>query len=202
MKAKYENHIEDLELHVNDLKSQLKRKSDTYDLKSQKKVIDGIKEDAHLLATIRGFQADLSNKEKVIGKLQKEIDDLKKTNRRLQKEREGSLRNLNDKREFRSYPEKLYLQTRSNSISSEKDFRKEEELQQVKSEREKLKQQLSRLEQDYQALKTKRIQDLPHLTVQSRSTADTLPPVLLRYSRDPDGIHGLESDCTSIIAII
>ncbi|KAJ8951557.1 hypothetical protein NQ318_020432 [Aromia moschata] len=175
MKSKYENHIEDLELHVSDLKNQLKRKSDTYDVYTQTiadekipqketfTVTDGVKEDAHLLATIRGFQADLANKEKVIMKLQKEIDDLRKTNRRLQKEREGSLRSLSDKREFRSYPEKLALQTRSNSISSEKDCRRDEELQQVKSERDKLKQQLSRLDQDYQTLKTKRIQDLTAL---------------------------------------
>ncbi|KAJ8927838.1 hypothetical protein NQ314_019640 [Rhamnusium bicolor] len=198
MKSKYENHIDDLELHVNDLKTQLKRKVDTYDVYTQtileekipqketftvftqtdiipnkpqkiiqvrksEKVVEGIKEDAHLLATIRGLQTDLSNKEKVISKLQKEIDDLRKTNRRLQKEREGSLRSLSDKREFRSYPEKLALQTRCNSVSSEKDFRKDEELQQMKSEKDKLKQQLSRLEHDYQALKTKRIQDLTAL---------------------------------------
>lgn len=43
--------------------------------------------DSHLLATIRGLQTDLSNKEKVIMKLQKEIDEMRKTNRRLQKER-------------------------------------------------------------------------------------------------------------------
>ncbi|KAJ8923377.1 hypothetical protein NQ315_001935 [Exocentrus adspersus] len=167
MKAKYENHIEDLELHVSDLKTQLKKKTDTFDVYTQTildekipqketftvstqtdaiptkppkivavnkplKITEHVKEDAHLIATIRGLQTDLANKEKVITKLQKEVDDLRKTNRRLQKEREGSLRNLSDKREFRSYPEKLALQSRSNSISSERDFRKDEELQQVK----------------------------------------------------------------------
>nr|XP_023027662.1 centrosomal protein of 162 kDa isoform X1 [Leptinotarsa decemlineata]XP_023027663.1 centrosomal protein of 162 kDa isoform X2 [Leptinotarsa decemlineata] len=121
------------------------------------------KEDAHLLATIRGLQADLTNKEKVLSKLQKEVDDLKKTNRRLQKEREGSLKSLIDKKEFRSYPERLSSQTRSNSASSEREFRKEEQLNQMKCERDKLKEQLSSLEADYQALKTKRIQDLTAL---------------------------------------
>ncbi|XP_018569081.1 centrosomal protein of 162 kDa [Anoplophora glabripennis] len=198
MKSKYENHIEDLELHVSDLKAQLKRKTDTYDVYTQtifdekipqketftvftqtdaiptkppkivpvnkpQRINESIKEDAHLLATIRGLQTDLANKEKVVTRLQKEIEDLRKTNRRLQKEREGSLRSLSDKREFRSYPEKLALQSRSSSISSEKDFRKDEELQQLKAERDKLKQQLSRLEQDYQSLKTKRIHDLTAL---------------------------------------
>ncbi|VEN35066.1 unnamed protein product [Callosobruchus maculatus] len=190
MKAKYENHIEDLELHVSDLKNQLKRKTDTYDVYTQtvieekipqketftvftqtdpvKKVVpskkpENCKEETHLLATIRGLQADLANKEKVVTRLQKETDDLKKTNRRLQKEREGSLKNLSERRDFRSYPEKLALQARSNSGSSEKDFRKEEELQQVKAQRDRLKQQLKRLEDDYQALKDKRIQDLTAL---------------------------------------
>lgn len=195
MKAKYENHIEDLELHVSDLKAQLKRKTDSYDVYTQtifdekipqketftvftqtdaiptkppkivpvnkpQRITESIKEDAHLLATIRGLQTDLANKEKVVTRLQKEIEDLRKTNRRLQKEREGSLRNISEKREFRSYPEKLALQSRSSSITSEKDFRKDEELHQVRVERDKLKQQLSRLEQDYQSLKTKRIQDV------------------------------------------
>lgn len=35
MKLKYESHIEDLELHVSDLKTQLKRKVDTYDVYTQ-----------------------------------------------------------------------------------------------------------------------------------------------------------------------
>ncbi|XP_050501378.1 centrosomal protein of 162 kDa [Diabrotica virgifera virgifera] len=204
MKAKYENHIEDLELHVSDLKNQLKRRGDTYDVYTQTTVDDKIpqketfttftqtdatqsvpntpaptpppvvskpqkhsasrkNEDTHLLATIRGLQADLSNKEKVIHRLQKEIDDLKKTNRRLQKEREGSLKNLIDKKESKGFPERLTLQARSNSCSSEKDFRKEETVLQLKCERDKLKLQLSKLEEDFQCLQNKRIQDLTAL---------------------------------------
>ncbi|XP_072382872.1 uncharacterized protein [Diabrotica undecimpunctata] len=204
MKAKYENHIEDLELHVSDLKNQLKRRGDTYDVYTQTTIDDKIpqketfttftqtdptqsvpntpaptpppvvskpqkpsasrkNEDTHLLATIRGLQADLSNKEKVIHRLQKEIDDLKKTNRRLQKEREGSLKNLIDKKDSKGYPERLTLQARSNSCSSEKDFRKEETVLQLKCERDKLKLQLSKLEEDFQILQNKRIQDLTAL---------------------------------------
>ncbi|CAG9767405.1 unnamed protein product [Ceutorhynchus assimilis] len=186
MKNKYESHIEDLELHVSDLKGQLKRKIDTYDVYTQtffvekiarketftiaiqtdavvnkpKKIDNKNKDDAHLLATIRGLQADLTNKEKVIVKLQKEVEEMKKTNKRLQKEREGSLRNLSDRRDFRSYPEKLASHSRSDSVQ---DFRKEEELQQLKLERNRLKQQLARLEEDYQALKKKRLDDLTAL---------------------------------------
>ncbi|XP_050297837.1 centrosomal protein of 162 kDa [Anthonomus grandis grandis] len=121
---------------------------------------EGHKEDAHLMATIRGLQADLTNKEKVIQKMQKEIDELRKTNRRLQKEREGSLRNLSDRKDFRSYPERLASQSRADSVQ---DIRKEEELQQLKVERDRLKQQLSRLESEFQGLKKKRLDDLTAL---------------------------------------
>ncbi|XP_044253497.1 centrosomal protein of 162 kDa [Tribolium madens] len=176
MKLKYESHIEDLELHVNDLKNQLKRRNnDTFDVYTQtitdetkipqkdthtvsvqteqKSVKRAeVKEDAHLVATIRGLQTDLSNKEKVVAKLQRELDELRKTNRKLQKEREGSLRSL---KEFRSYPEKL-----SSQVKTPVD---EEEMKVLRAESEKMKQQLCRIEEDYQALKTKRLHDLSAL---------------------------------------
>lgn len=193
MKHKYENHIDDLELHVNDLKEQLKRKSDTFDVYTQtfldeqkypeketvnkscqvslmkveqklkgppvRKVDHKIeKEETHLLATIRGLQTDLANKEKVIIKLQKEIDELRKTNRRLQKEREGSLKSLSDKREIHSYPEKLAQHANEELVNI--DTQLLEELKLVKNERDKMKLQLCRLEDDYQQLKTKRLQDV------------------------------------------
>lgn len=71
--------------------------------------------------------------------------------------REGSLRNLSDRKDFRSYPEKLASQSRSESVQ---DFRKDEELQQMKTDRDRLKQQLARLEGDYQGLKKKRLDDV------------------------------------------
>lgn len=197
MKHKYESHIEDLELHVNDLKDQLKKKSDSYDVYTQtffdeqkipekettnkacqvsfvktelkvkpimKKVERIEKEETHLLATIRGLQTDLANKEKVAGKLQREIDELRKTNRRLQKEREGSLRCLSDKREIRSYPEKLAQQI--GMETGETDEKLIEELKAVKNERDKMKLQLCRIENDYQQLKTKRLHDVNFKTTQ------------------------------------
>lgn len=186
MKLKYESHIEDLELHVSDLKTQLKKKVDTFDVYTQttneeqkipekeshsiqiqtdpipikppkvmpvkvrNEKVQEVKAETHLIATIRGLQTDLCNKEKVINRLQKDIDELRKTNRRLQKEREGSLRSLNDKREFRSYPEKL---AQANS-----DF--DEDVRILKNEKEKLQKQLRRAEEDYQNLKEKRIFDV------------------------------------------
>jgi multidrug resistance efflux pump len=49
------------------------------------------REDAHLLATIRGLKNELAARDKDVIRLNKELDDSKKTNRRLQKEREKAL---------------------------------------------------------------------------------------------------------------
>ncbi|XP_012278649.1 centrosomal protein of 162 kDa isoform X2 [Orussus abietinus] len=57
------------------------------------------KEDAHLIATIRGLKLELTNKEKTVSKLTKEFQELQKTNRRLQKEREKL---LNERKSVRS----------------------------------------------------------------------------------------------------
>ncbi|KAJ8686812.1 hypothetical protein QAD02_022606 [Eretmocerus hayati] len=50
-----------------------------------------LKEDTHLIATIRGLKLEIVNKEKLITKLNKDVGELQKTNRKLQKEREKSL---------------------------------------------------------------------------------------------------------------
>ncbi|KAL3273902.1 hypothetical protein HHI36_015325 [Cryptolaemus montrouzieri] len=127
-------------------------------VKSNAKASDG-KTESHLLATIRGLQADLSNKEKVVLKMQREIDELKKTNKRLQKEREGSLKSINERKDFRSYPEKLVSRTKSPTESNVDESIKED-LDLDKQEFEKIKNQLCRIETDYQNLKRKRIHDL------------------------------------------
>lgn len=57
------------------------------------------KEDAYLMATIRGLKLELANKDKTISKLTKELQDLQKTNARLQKEREKL---LNDRRSVKT----------------------------------------------------------------------------------------------------
>ena len=57
------------------------------------------KEDAHLIATIRGLKLELANKDKAVSKLTKELQELQKTNRRLQREREKL---LNDRRSIRT----------------------------------------------------------------------------------------------------
>ncbi|XP_076241709.1 uncharacterized protein LOC143183845 isoform X2 [Calliopsis andreniformis] len=77
-------------------------KEDKKDQKSSTKTVpkcQAVKEDAHLLATIRGLKLELANKDKSVSKLTKEFQELQKTNRRLQKEREKL---LNDRRTIKT----------------------------------------------------------------------------------------------------
>ena len=50
-----------------------------------------VREDAHLLATIRGLKQELAAKDKELVKIRRDLDESAKTNRRLQKERERHL---------------------------------------------------------------------------------------------------------------
>lgn len=50
-----------------------------------------VKEDAHLMSTIRGMRVDLAIKEKAMQRLTRELDDCKKTARKLQKEKDGNI---------------------------------------------------------------------------------------------------------------
>lgn len=127
-------------------------------VKTSAKIQEG-KSESHLLATIRGLQADLSGKEKAILKMQREMDEIRKTNKRLQKEREGSLKSINGK-DFRNIPEKLAVARIKSPSDSNVDVSLKEDLDLNKSDFEKVKQQLCRIEMDYQNLKKKRIHDV------------------------------------------
>ncbi|XP_044759432.1 centrosomal protein of 162 kDa [Coccinella septempunctata] len=134
-------------------------------VKTSARVSEG-KSESHLLATIRGLQSDLSCKEKAILKMQREMDEIRKTNKRLQKEREGSLKSINGDfkagKDFKNFPEKLaVVVARTKSPTDSKvDVTSREELDSTKSDFETVKQQLYRIEMDYQNLKKKRIHDL------------------------------------------
>lgn len=187
MKRKYESHIDDLEKHVLDLKSQLNKniefcdmETQTYlDTNSNRKEVHFvevavqtlmnkipqlankntkyrstgsiIKEDSYLLATIRGLNADILAKDRLLTKLQKDMEELRKTNRRLQKEREGSLKANYNPTEYQ-FDNLTTNQQDLDNLNIQMDT--------VRDEREKLKIQLSRLEEDYQLLKLKRLQDV------------------------------------------
>lgn len=52
------------------------------------------KEDAHLLATIRGMRVDLAIKDKAMQRLTRELEECKKTIKKLQREKDGEHVNM------------------------------------------------------------------------------------------------------------
>ncbi|XP_014254079.1 centrosomal protein of 162 kDa-like [Cimex lectularius] len=135
--------------------------------------INSAKEDAHLLATIRGLKLELNGREKDIMRLNKELDDAKKTNKRLQKEREKALNPLT---KLRSAPYLKDIEKPSSRASSDVSTTKEynpvlfeenqETLAFLRNENRSLKEEIKRLEQDLISLHNKRIQDLSDLQEQ------------------------------------
>lgn len=105
------------------------------------------KEDAHLLATIRGMRIELAIKEKAVQRLTRELDECKKTIRKLQKERDNYL----TKEKQPSTPatsKKAYnpLHYQENSMES----------QSMKEALDKIKL----LENDFKSLYEKRVKDV------------------------------------------
>ncbi|KAK2588952.1 hypothetical protein KPH14_001807 [Odynerus spinipes] len=169
---------------------------DKEDKKDQKTIKVGPKsqnpkEDAHLIATIRGLKLELVNKDRAVSKLTKEYQELQKTNRRLQKEREKL---LNDRRTFKSadleknngkllgsrategndqnsnvYQNGHVLETGSRlSASTHKlydpmQFTEGTDnglIKKLANDNEILKEELSKMNKDFMALKNKRLHDL------------------------------------------
>ncbi|XP_055384996.1 centrosomal protein of 162 kDa [Condylostylus longicornis] len=105
------------------------------------------KEDAHLLATIRGMRVDLAIKDKAMQRLTKELEECKKTIRKLQKEKDVmKLEKSNTAK--RHYDPHQYVDQQNSSDS-----------QALKEALNKIKL----LEFDYKALHDKRLQDLKTL---------------------------------------
>lgn len=73
--------------NANSLQSGFNKKSKILNFTGDQ-VIHG-KDDAHLLATIRGMRVDLAIKEKALQRLTRDLDECKKTIKKLQKERDG-----------------------------------------------------------------------------------------------------------------
>lgn len=145
------------------------------------------KEDAHLIATIRGLKLEIANKDKAVSKITKEYQELQKTNRRLQKEREKL---LNDRRSFRSMDfDKAFRGMRNGegndqnsnvyqnghvsdsqrlSSSTPKLYDpmqytengKNGVIKKLTNENDILKEELNKINKDFMALKSKRLHDL------------------------------------------
>lgn len=105
------------------------------------------KEDAHLLATIRGMRVDLAIKEKAVQRLTREVDECKKTIKKIQKKKEGPA--------IRSDSGRSPVKVR-NKVSENAD---PEAIISLRDMQTKIKN----LEMDYKALQEKRLLDLKTL---------------------------------------
>ncbi|KAG5307396.1 CE162 protein, partial [Acromyrmex insinuator] len=143
------------------------------------------KEDAHLIATIRGLKLEIANKDKTVSKITKEYQELQKTNRRLQKEREKL---LNDRRSFRSMDFDKAFRGMKNGEGNDQNSNvyqnghvserlssstpklydpmqytengKNGVIKKLTNENDILKEELNKMNKDFMALKSKRLHDL------------------------------------------
>lgn len=101
------------------------------------------KEDAHLLATLRGMRVELAIKEKAVQRLTRDLEDCKKTIKKLQAERDKYLTT----KEKSATPKKVY---------NPAEFTENSDTQALKEAMEKIKI----LEGDFKSLYEKRLKDV------------------------------------------
>ncbi|XP_021694865.1 centrosomal protein of 162 kDa isoform X3 [Aedes aegypti] len=148
------------------------------------------REDAHLLATIRGMRVDLAIKEKAVQRLTREVEDCKKTIKKLQKERDTYL-----KSEGRSGTSS----TSSSTAGKGKTYDPTHYAEGVASDASALKDahlKIKLLEADYKTLHDKRLQDLKTLqAAHERELAachETVRILQQRLSEREESLHTKE----------
>ncbi|XP_030020271.2 centrosomal protein of 162 kDa [Manduca sexta] len=129
-------------------------------------LLNKLKEDSYLVATIKGLQAELTLKQRTIGKINRETEELRKNLRNLQKEKEILL-NLNPQKKIGAKQAKStenILVRMNNEMETElSEVRKQNEC--LIQERSSLLDSLKRTNEEFIILKKKRIQDLHTLQV-------------------------------------
>uniref|UniRef100_A0A182NVG8 Centrosomal protein of 162 kDa n=1 Tax=Anopheles dirus TaxID=7168 RepID=A0A182NVG8_9DIPT len=123
------------------------------------------KEDAHLLATIRGMRAELASKEKSVQRLTRELDECKKTIRKLQKKKEmpavGQVAGA------------MAVPGKGDTGRSPAKLRNRDDPEHMGAMLREAESKVKVLEHDYTALQEKQLQDLKTLEachVQERET--------------------------------
>lgn len=104
------------------------------------------KEDAHLLATIRGMRIELAIKEKAVQRLTRELEECKKTIRKLQKERDNYL----------TKEKQPTVPATSKKAYNPLHYQENSESQSLKEALDKIKL----LENDFKSLYEKRVKDV------------------------------------------
>ncbi|CAB3230859.1 unnamed protein product [Arctia plantaginis] len=123
-------------------------------------LLNRLKEDSYLVATIKGMQSELTIKQRTIGKINRETEELRKNLRNLQKEKEVLL-NLNPQKKH------AYKSKSTENILARMNTEMEAELSEIRKQKDVLVQErntlldsLKRTNEEFILLKKKRIQDL------------------------------------------
>ncbi|XP_061719370.1 centrosomal protein of 162 kDa [Cydia pomonella] len=125
-------------------------------------LINRLKEDSYLCATIKGLQAELTAKQRTIAKINRETEELRKNLRSLQKEKEVLL-HLNPQKKPGYRPsaksaENILVKVTSEMEAELSESKKHQEV--LMQERSSLLDSLKRTNEEFILLKKKRIQDL------------------------------------------
>ncbi|XP_063626095.1 centrosomal protein of 162 kDa [Cydia splendana] len=125
-------------------------------------LINKLKEDSYLCATIKGLQAELTAKQRTIAKINRETEELRKNLRSLQKEKEVLL-HLNPQKKPGYRPsaksaENILVKVTTEMEAELSESKKHQEV--LMQERSSLLDSLKRTNEEFILLKKKRIQDL------------------------------------------
>ncbi|XP_049800968.1 centrosomal protein of 162 kDa-like [Schistocerca nitens] len=159
--------------------------------------------DAHLLATVRGLQQELTAREAEARKLARELEEMRRVNRRLQKERERHLQ------QQQQHQQQQHVHTASKgeqrgdsqncaaSSSSSSSLRQRggsgdqlDAMRRLEEENRVLHQEFAVLKADFEQLKVKRLQDLSVL--QEHHTEE------LRKARDEGARYGTDAQVAEL----
>ncbi|CAH0588958.1 unnamed protein product [Chrysodeixis includens] len=123
-------------------------------------ILNRLKEDSYLVATIKGLQSELTVKQRTIAKINRETEELRKNLRNLQKEKEVLLHlNPHKKTGGKSKSTENILARMNTEMEAElSEIKKQKEV--LVQERNTLLDSLKRTNEEFILLKKKRIQDL------------------------------------------
>ncbi|KAJ8712408.1 hypothetical protein PYW07_005250 [Mythimna separata] len=123
-------------------------------------ILNRLKEDSYLVATIKGLQSELTVKQRTIAKINRETEELRKNLRNLQKEKEVLLN-------FHPHKKTVNRSKSTENILARMNTEMEAELTEIRKQKEVLMQErntlldsLKRTNEEFILLKKKRIQDL------------------------------------------
>nr|CAD7395875.1 unnamed protein product [Timema poppensis] len=139
-----------------------------------------VKEDTHLIATIRGLHSEMSLKEREIHKLGKELEEAKRMVRKLQKDRDRLLdkdtnnlvKGTRTKANSKNDKTEPALEDKGLDVDSQSSLKPydpvrfqfpqdgEEGISALRQQNQILRRDLLQIEEEYRRLKTKRMQDL------------------------------------------